>query len=113
MTNPPPQAAGAAARPPGSQQKDSTINYEVDKTLRVTQQPMGGIRRLSVAVVVNHRTESDRQGKPVTRALRSAHLLPEREDAPRANAAVKWTAIIAAIVLTGCIIAVLVIRHVI
>ena len=51
--------------------------------------------------------------KPVTRALRSAHLLPEREDAPRANAAVKWTAIIAAIVLTGCIIAVLVIRHVI
>ena len=51
--------------------------------------------------------------KPVTRALRSAHLLPERENVPRANAAVKWTAIIAAIVLAGCIIAALVIRHVI
>ena len=51
--------------------------------------------------------------KPITRALRAAHLLPEREDAPRANAAVKWTAIIAAAVLAGCIIAVLVIRHVI
>lgn len=68
ITNPPPQPA-ANAQPPGSRQKDSTINYEVDKTLRVTQQPMGGVKRLSVAVVVNHRTELDKSGKPVTRAL--------------------------------------------
>ncbi len=68
VTNPPQQAAGAA-QPPGSRQKDSTVNYEVDKTLRVTQQPMGGVKRLSVAVVVNHRTELDKKGKPVTRAL--------------------------------------------
>lgn len=68
VANPPPQAA-ANAQPPGSRQKDSTINYEVDKTLRVTQQPMGGVKRLSVAVVVNHRTELDKTGKPVTRAL--------------------------------------------
>ncbi len=69
VTNPPQPPAQANAQPPGSRQKDSTINYEVDKTLRVTQQPMGGIRRLSVAVVVNHRTELDKKGKPVTRAL--------------------------------------------
>lgn len=68
VTNTPQQPA-AGGPPPGSSQKDSTINYEVDKTLRVTQQPMGGIKRLSVAVVVNHRTERDKDGKPVTRAL--------------------------------------------
>lgn len=68
VTNPPQQPA-AGGPPPGSSQKDSTINYEVDKTLRVTQQPMGGVKRLSVAVVVNHRTERDKDGKPVTRAL--------------------------------------------
>ena len=68
VTNPPPQAAQNNP-PPGSRQKDSTVNYEVDKTLRVTQQPMGGVKRLSVAVVVNHRTELDKKGKPVTRAL--------------------------------------------
>ena len=70
VTNPPQQPAqAAAAQPPSSRQKDSTVNYELDKTLRVTQQPMGGVKRLSVAVVVNHRTELDKQGKPVTRAL--------------------------------------------
>ena len=73
VTNPP-QAPGANAPPqaPSSRQKDSTVNYELDKTLRVTQQPMGGVKRLSVAVVVNHRTELDKQGKPVTRALTDA-----------------------------------------
>ncbi len=70
ITNPPPAQPGAAEpKPPSSSQRDSTINYEIDKTLRVTQQPMGGIKRLSVAVVVNHRTELDNKGKPVTRAL--------------------------------------------
>ncbi len=70
VTNPPQQPAqAAAAQPPSSRQKDSTVNYELDKTLRVTQQLMGGVKRLSVAVVVNHRTELDKQGKPVTRAL--------------------------------------------
>ncbi len=70
VTNPPPAAASAPS--PTSTQKDSTVSYEVDKTLRVTQQPMGGVKRLSVAVVVNHRTEPDKQGKPVKRALTDA-----------------------------------------
>jgi flagellar M-ring protein FliF len=71
VNNAPPQPA-ANAQAPTSRQKDSTVNYEVDKTLRVTQQPMGGVKRLSVAVVVNNRTERDKQGKPVTRALTDA-----------------------------------------
>lgn len=67
-----PAAAGAASATPSTSQKDSTTQYELDKTLRVTQQPMGGIKRLSVAVVVNHRSEINKQGKPVTRALTDA-----------------------------------------
>lgn len=82
LSNQPPQpgsapltdaaAAAAPAGSPSSRQKDSTLNYELDKTLRYTQQPMGGIRRLSVAVVVNYKQETDKQGKPVTRALTEA-----------------------------------------
>ncbi len=74
-TNPTPAAAAGAApatAPPSAKQKDSTTNYELDKTLRITQQPMGGIKRLSVAVVVNHKSEPGKQGKPVTRALNEA-----------------------------------------
>lgn len=35
--------------------RDATTNYEVDRSIRHTQQGAGGIRRLSVAVVVNYR----------------------------------------------------------
>ena len=67
-------AAGAAAAPaaPANVRKDSTVNYEVDKTIRYTQQPMGGVRRLSVAVVLNYRTELGKNGKAESRALTDA-----------------------------------------
>jgi flagellar M-ring protein FliF len=52
-------AAAAAAQPKtdlsGSVRKDSTINYEVDRSIRHSTQSGGGIKRLSVAVVVNYR----------------------------------------------------------
>ncbi|MET0964511.1 MAG: flagellar basal-body MS-ring/collar protein FliF [Noviherbaspirillum sp.] len=67
-----PAAAPAAAVPAANVRKDSTVNYEVDKTIRYTQQPMGGVRRLSVAVVLNYRTEMGKNGKPETRALTEA-----------------------------------------
>lgn len=63
------QAAGAAANSTGLTQKDSTINYELDKTIKYTQQAMGGLKRLSVAVVVNYKTETDKNGKIKTIAL--------------------------------------------
>lgn len=71
---PAPAGAAPAATPaPGaSVRRDSTVNYEVDKTIRYTQQPMGGLRRLSVAVVLNYRTELGKNGKPETRALTDA-----------------------------------------
>lgn len=72
LTNPPATPGAAPSTqpaPPSASQKDSTINYELDKTLRITQLPMGGIKRLSVAVVVNHKSETGNTGQRVTRAL--------------------------------------------
>ncbi len=47
-----------------SSQKDSTVNYEVDRTIRHTVMPVGSIKRLSVAVVVNgNRVTIDAKGK--------------------------------------------------
>lgn len=56
----------------GNSRKDETINYEVDKTVRYTQQPMGGVRRLTVAVVVNYKRTMDNTGKIVMRPLTEA-----------------------------------------
>ncbi len=79
LTNQPPPVAtapiegtvstGQLIGPAASEQKDSTVNYEVDKTVRYVQQPMGGIKRLTVAVVVNHVRSLDAEGKPILRAL--------------------------------------------
>ena len=64
----PAPATGAAATP-GNTHKDNTVNYEVDKTIRYVQQPMGGLKRLSVAVVVNYKREIDKAGKVTHRPL--------------------------------------------
>ena len=39
----------------GTARNDATINYEVDRTISHVKDPMGVLRRLSVAVVVNYR----------------------------------------------------------
>jgi flagellar M-ring protein FliF len=59
-----------AAGQPINTSKNSTINYEIDRTIRHTKQGMGAIRRLTAAVVVNHRKEIDaKTGKEVNKAL--------------------------------------------
>ncbi|MFZ6692456.1 flagellar basal-body MS-ring/collar protein FliF [Undibacterium sp. SXout20W] len=62
-------AAQSAASNTALLQKDSTTNYEVDKTIRYTQQNMGGVKRISVAIVLNYKSETDKNGKVTTRAL--------------------------------------------
>ncbi len=52
-----------AAAPTANLHKDTTVNYEVDKTVRYVQQPMGGVKRLSVAVVVNYKRVTGKDGK--------------------------------------------------
>ena len=54
-------------------QKDSTVNYEVDRTIRHTVLPVGSIKRLSVAVVVNgNRKIVDDKGKSSSKPLSDA-----------------------------------------
>ncbi len=65
-------AGAASAAPPANAHKDMTVNYEVDKTVRYTQQPMGGIQRLSVAVVVNYKKEVGKDGKVSLKPLSDA-----------------------------------------
>ncbi len=87
LTNQPPTpatapinaAAGATGTPTattglvnGTTRKDSTTNFEVDKTIRYTQQAMGGLRRLSVAVLVNYKRMVDKNGKVTIKALTDA-----------------------------------------
>ena len=64
----------AAGTAPGSSRKDVTTNYELDRSIRHVQQGAGGVKRLSVAVVVNHREAADSAGKPSQRALTPAEL---------------------------------------
>ena len=51
---------GAAAG--GQAKREAVTNYEVDKTVRVTRAATGNIKRLTVAVVVNHRSTTDKKG---------------------------------------------------
>lgn len=81
ITTPP--ATGAAGTKPGATKpgtpaptplnshKDMTTNFEVDKTISYTQQPMGGLKRLSVAVVVNYKKET-KDGKTALTPLTDA-----------------------------------------
>lgn len=60
VTPQPGQAPGNQPPPPAtSSQKEQTVNFEVDKTIRHTKGEVGSIRRLSVAVVVNYRRVGD------------------------------------------------------
>ncbi len=59
------QAQIANVGQPINTRKDSTINYEVDRTIRHTKQSVGAIRRLTAAVVVNHRKDAKGAVKPL------------------------------------------------
>jgi flagellar M-ring protein FliF len=61
------QAPIGSVGQPLSTSKNSTINYEVDKTVRHVKQALGTIKRLSAAVVVNQRKESGKDGKLVNK----------------------------------------------
>jgi flagellar M-ring protein FliF len=45
------------------------VNYEVDKTVRVTRNASGAVKRLNTAVVVNHRVVTDAKGKTTSTPL--------------------------------------------
>lgn len=57
-------AAGIAAAAPdaAAQSRSATRNYEIDRTVSHTRQPGGSVRRLSVAVLVDHLPKADDKG---------------------------------------------------
>ena len=59
----------AAATGTGSLRRDNVVNYEVDKTVRVTRNATGNVKRLNAAVVVNHRVVTDAKGKTTSTPL--------------------------------------------
>lgn len=61
-------AVGAGAR------RESVINYEVDKTIRVVRGSTGMVKRISAAVILNHQTTLDAKGKSTTAAMSDAEL---------------------------------------
>jgi len=67
-------AAAGAASGTGNGRRESIINYEVDKTVRVVRGSTGMIKRVSAAVVLNHRTTTDAKGKTTTAAISDAEL---------------------------------------
>lgn len=57
------QPAASTASNAANTRKEATLNYEVDRTIQHTKLPVGSIRRLSVAVVMNNRSVTDKAGK--------------------------------------------------
>ncbi|MGL4603955.1 MAG: flagellar basal-body MS-ring/collar protein FliF [Iodobacter sp.] len=75
LSNQPPGAAAAPITAPvasgasevlsgtANSRKEATINYEVDKTIQHVKQQVGGVKRLSAAVVLNYKPGKDKTGK--------------------------------------------------
>ena len=60
-TSEPPSDQPQATPTPGH--KEETVNYELDKTIKHTRLPVGEVKRLSAAVVVNYRKITSKDGK--------------------------------------------------
>lgn len=76
ITQPPgARTVGAAGQiNPASSHKEVTTNYEVDKTVQHVKQPVGSIKRLSAAVVVNYKPVVDKDGKTSFKAYTPQEL---------------------------------------
>ncbi|EML9724373.1 flagellar M-ring protein FliF [Klebsiella aerogenes] len=59
--------SAAANSGPLSTRRDATTNYELDRTIRHTQQKAGTVERLSVAVVVNYSLNADGKAQPMSK----------------------------------------------
>jgi len=62
-------AATASASTPTSTRKDESASYEVDKTIQHTKSPVGAVKRLTAAVVVNFRRQAAADGKSTMAAI--------------------------------------------
>jgi flagellar M-ring protein FliF len=67
-------APASAAAANANSKREQTTNYEVDKTIRVEKRPVGSVKRLSAAVVVNNKRVVDADGKASLQPLSDADL---------------------------------------
>jgi flagellar M-ring protein FliF len=58
----------------GTSRREAVTNYEVDRTVRVTRNATGNIKRVNAAVVLNHRTVTDAKGKTTTQPIPQEEL---------------------------------------
>lgn len=65
---------GAQAGAGNNSRRESTANYELDRTQRTTRNATGTIKRLSAAVVVNHRQSTDARGRQTSTPLTPQEL---------------------------------------
>jgi len=91
-----PTNAGAAVTPASSagggsstsaSKKDNTVNYELDRTVETKRMPVGTIKRLSAAIVINNRTVA---AKPATKEAGKDAAKDAKKDA-KADTAVPAT----------------------
>jgi flagellar M-ring protein FliF len=68
------QAAQGGGTATSNSRREAVTNYEVDKTIRVTRNATGTIKRLNAAVVLNHRTVTDAKGKTTTQPISQEEL---------------------------------------
>lgn len=64
ITNPQVGGASGSANQNNNFTRNATINYELDKTVRHTRGTPGVVKRLSVAIAVNHKKGPEKDGKP-------------------------------------------------
>ncbi|MEW5783178.1 MAG: flagellar basal-body MS-ring/collar protein FliF [Pseudomonadota bacterium] len=84
ITTPPvPGATAAGGAASSNYTRNATINYELDKTVRHTRATPGAVKRVSVAVAVNHKRPLGNDGKPGKAVPPSAEELKRINDLVR------------------------------
>ena len=68
------QAGQGAGGTTGTSRREAVTNYEVDKTVRVTRNATGSIKRLNAAVVLNSRSVTDAKGKTTVQPISQEEL---------------------------------------
>lgn len=58
----------------GNARKESQVNYEVDRKVELTRHALGTLKRVNVAVVVNHRLDPNAKGKATPQPLPAEEL---------------------------------------
>jgi len=68
------QGAGGVGGNNTNSRREATTNFEVDKTVRVTRNATGTVKRLNAAVVLNHRSNIDAKGKTTSTPLSAEEI---------------------------------------